>query len=69
MGFILFAVLTPQFEAWALFDPLRMTLIIPLAAAAWYIPRYIRSHELDVEKQMIFEAAPVRTVEVLHLDE
>jgi hypothetical protein len=44
-------------------------LIIPLAAAAWYIPRYIRSHELDVEKQMIFEAAPVRTVEVLHLDE
>jgi len=69
MGFILFAVLTPQFEAWALFDPLRMTLIIPLAAAAWYIPRYIRSHALDVEKQMIFEAAPVRTVEVLHLDE
>lgn len=69
MGFILFAVLTPQFEAWASFEPLRMTLMVPLAAAAWCVPRYIRSHELDVEKQMIFEAASVRTVEVLHLEE
>jgi hypothetical protein len=69
LGFILFAVLTPQFEAWALFEPLRMILIVPLASAAWYVPRYIRCNDLDIEKQMIFEAAPVRAIEVLHLEE
>jgi hypothetical protein len=69
LGFIVFAVLTPQFEAWTSFEPVRMIVMAPLAAAAWYVPRYIRSNELDVEKQMIFEAAPIRAIEVLHLEE
>jgi len=66
-AFFLFAVLTPQFESWALAEPLRMTVLVPVAAVAWYVPRHIRGNDLDVEKQMIFEEAPVRAVEVLQL--
>jgi len=66
-GFFLFAVVTPQLEAWAFADPVRMIVFVPLAAVAWYIPRHIRRNALDVEKEMIFEEAPTRAVEVLQL--
>jgi hypothetical protein len=66
-GFFLFAVITPQFEAWAFNEPLRMILLVPLVVAAWYVPRFIRHNDLDVEKRMIFEEAPARAVEVLRL--
>ena len=66
-GFFLFAVVTPQFESWALFEPLRMIVFIPLVAAAWYVPRYIRQNAMEIEKELIFEEAPTRAVEVLQL--
>jgi hypothetical protein len=66
-GFFLFAVVTPQVEAWAFAEPVRMVVFIPLVAVAWYVPRHIRQNAMDVEKALIFEEAPTRAVEVLQL--
>jgi hypothetical protein len=66
-GFFLFAVVTPQIESWAFVEPLRMIVFVPLVAVAWYVPHYIRQNALDVEKELIFEEAPTRAVEVLQL--
>ncbi len=66
-GFFLFAVVTPQFESWALIEPLRTLVLVPVTAVAWYVPHHIRRNDLDIEKQMIFEEAPARAVEVLQL--
>jgi hypothetical protein len=66
-GFFLFAVVTPQMEAWAFIEPVRMIVFVPLAAAGWYFPHHIRKNTMDVEKELIFEEAPARAVEVLQL--
>ncbi len=66
-GFFLFAVATPQLESWAFSDPVRMVVFVPLAAVAWYIPRHIRQNAMDVERELIFEEVPTRTIEVLRL--
>ena len=66
-GFFLFAVVTPQMESWALVEPVRMIMFVPLAAVAWYVPRHIRQNAMDVEKELIFEEAPTRAIEVLQL--
>jgi hypothetical protein len=66
-GFFLFAVVTPQMESWALVEPVRMIMFIPLAAVAWYVPHHIRHNAMDVEKALIFEEAPTRAIEVLQL--
>jgi hypothetical protein len=58
---------TPQVEAWAFAEPVRMVVFIPLVAVAWYVPRHIRQNAMDVEKALIFEEAPTRAVEVLQL--
>jgi hypothetical protein len=68
-AFFLFAVVTPQFEAWAFAEPVRMIMLVPFAAVAWYVPRYIRRNDLDVEKRMIFEETPTHAVEILQLGE
>ena len=67
MAFLAFAILTPEFESWALLDPIRMIGFIPIAAVAWYIPRRIRQNTMDIEKQLIFEEAPPQAVEVLQI--
>jgi hypothetical protein len=67
MAFLAFAILTPEFESWALLDPIRMIGFIPIAAVAWYIPHRIRQNTMDIEKQLIFEEAPPRAVEVLQI--
>ena len=54
-------------RVWALLDPIRMIGFIPIAAVAWYIPRRIRQNTMDIEKQLIFEEAPPRAVEVLQI--
>ena len=67
MAFLAFAIVTPEFESWALLDPVRMIGFIPIAAVAWYIPRRIRQNTMDIEKQLIFEEVPPRAVEVLQI--
>jgi hypothetical protein len=66
MAFLAFAIVTPEFESWALQDPIRMIGFIPVAAVAWYVPRRIQQNTMDIEKQLIFEDVPPRAVEVLH---
>ncbi len=69
LGFFLFAVLTPVVESWALVDPIRMLVLIPVAALFWYIPRQIENSALEVEKTLIFEDPPTRAVQLLQLGE
>jgi len=66
-GFFLFAVITPQLESWAIVEPVRMIVFVPLAAVGWYVPHYIRQNAVDVERELIFEEGPTRAVEVLQL--
>lgn len=66
-GFFLFAVVTPQMEEWAFSDLVRMIVFVPLVAVAWYVPRHIRQNAMDVEKELLFEEAQTRAVEVLQL--
>jgi hypothetical protein len=67
MAFLAFAIVTPEFESWALLDPIRMIGFIPLASVAWYVPRRIRQNTMEIEKQLIFEEVPTRAVEVLQI--
>ncbi len=67
MAFLVFAIVTPELESWALQEPIRMIAFIPLAAVAWYVPHRIRQNTMDIEKTLIFEEAPVRAVEVLQI--
>ncbi len=66
-GFFLFAVVTPQVEAWAFIEPVRMIVFVPVAAAVWYVPHRIRQNAVDVERALIFEESPKRAVEILQL--
>jgi hypothetical protein len=66
-GFLLFAVLTPQFESWALSDSIRMAGIAPVVAVVWYVVSRIRNNTMEIERTLIFEEAPTRAIEVLQL--
>ncbi|MGA8428963.1 MAG: hypothetical protein WB729_04030 [Candidatus Sulfotelmatobacter sp.] len=69
MGFFFFAVLTPEFEAWALPEPVRLMGLIPVALVAWYIPHRIRQNALEIERALIFEELPARGFELLGIAE
>ena len=64
-GFLLYAVSTPEFEASALAEPVRMISLVPVAVVAWYIPHRLAKNTIDIEKKLIFEEPPPRTVEGL----
>jgi hypothetical protein len=66
-GFLCYAVSTPDFESWALLQPARMIDLVPVAVVAWFIPRRLGKSTTDVEKEMIFEELPTRTIEALQL--
>jgi hypothetical protein len=66
-GFLLYAVSTPEFEASALAEPLRMLSLVPVAAVMWYIPHYFAKNAMDIERKLIFEELPTQTVEALRL--
>jgi len=68
-GFLIYAVSTPDFESSALLHPLEMLSLLPVAAVAWFVPRYLEKNTIDLEKRLIFEEAAVRTVEGLRLSE
>ena len=66
-GFLIYAVSTPEFEASALKEPLRMLGLVPVAAAAWYIPYHFARRTTDMERKLIFEESATRTIESLQL--
>jgi hypothetical protein len=68
-GYLLYAVSTPEFEASALAEPLRLLSLVPAAAVMWYIPHRLAKSAIDVEKRLIFEEAPTQTIEVLRLSD
>jgi hypothetical protein len=67
LGFLLYAVSTPEFESSALMEPLRLIALIPVAAVMWYVPHYLAKNTIDIERKLIFEEAPTQTVEALRL--
>jgi hypothetical protein len=69
LGFFLFTVLTAAVESWALAEPIRLLVFLPVAALFWYIPRQIENSAIDVEKSLIFEESPTRAVQLLQLGE
>jgi hypothetical protein len=46
-----------------------MLSLVPVAAVAWYIPRYLGKNTIELERKLIFEETAVRTVEGLRLSE
>jgi hypothetical protein len=68
-GFLIYAVSIPEFEASAVKEPARLLGLVPVAAVAWYIPRYFARNSIDLERRLIFEESATRTIEVLRLSE
>lgn len=68
-GYLLYAVSTPEFESSALLHPIQMLAFIPIAVVAWYVPRHLEKNTIDLERKLIFEESPTRTVEGLRLSE
>lgn len=68
-GYLIYAVSTPEFESWALAEPIQLLRLLPAVAVAWYVPYHLGKRTVDVERRMIFEESAARTVEVLRLSE
>jgi hypothetical protein len=68
-GYLLYAVSTPEFEASALQEPLRLLSLLPIVLVAWFIPHQLAKSTIEVEKKLIFEETAVRTIEGLRLSE
>lgn len=68
-GFLIYAGSTPEFEASALREPLRMLELLPVVLVAWYVPRYFSKSAIEIERRMIFEESAPRTVEGLSLSD
>ena len=66
-GFLISAVSTPDFESAALLKPWRLLTLLPAVALAWYIPYHLARGTVDVERKLIFEEVPARSVQVLQL--
>ncbi len=68
-GYLIYAVFTPEFESWALFEPIQFLRLLPAVVLAWYVPRHLNKTTIDLERKLIFEESAVRTVEGLRLSE
>jgi len=68
-GYLLYAVSTPDFEASALLEPVRMLSLLPVVLVAWLIPHQLAKSTIEVEKKLIFEETAARTIEGLRLSE
>jgi hypothetical protein len=68
-GFLIYASSTPDFEAWALTQPLQMLRLLPVAAVAWYIPRHLAKNTISLDRKLIFEDSVMRSFEMLRLEE
>ena len=66
-GFLVYALSTPEFESSALLQPWRMIILVPVAIVAWLIPHYLEASTPEIDRKLIFEESPSRTIELLHL--
>jgi hypothetical protein len=68
-AYLIYAVSTPEFESWALSDPVQMLRLLPVVAVAWYVPYHLGRSTIAIERKLIFEETATRTVEALRLSE
>ena len=68
-GYLIYGMSIPELESSALLEPVRMLGFLPVALIAWYIPRHLAKNTIDLDKKLIFEESPVRTIEALRLSE
>ncbi len=66
-GYLIYALSTPEFESAALQQPLRMIALAPVAILAWLIPHYLEKNTPEIDRKLIFEESPSRTIELLQL--
>ena len=66
-GYLIYALSTPEFESAALQQPLRMITLAPAALVAWLIPHYLEKNTPEIDRKLIFEESPTRTIELLQL--
>lgn len=66
-GFLVYALSTPEFESSALLQPWRMIVLVPVAMVAWVIPHYLETSTPEIDRKLIFEESPSRTIELLQL--
>jgi hypothetical protein len=66
-GFLVYALSTPEFESSALLQPVRMIDLVPVAIVAWLIPYYLAKTTPEIDRKLIFEESPSRTIELLQL--
>jgi hypothetical protein len=66
-GYLIYALSTPEFESAALQQPLRMISLVPAAIVAWLIPHYLEKNTPEIDRRLIFEESPSRTIELLQL--
>jgi hypothetical protein len=68
-GYLIYAVSLPEFELSALMQPVRMIGLVPFMLAAWYVPHYLARSATEIERKLIFEESPTRTIEALRLSD
>jgi len=68
-GYLIYALSTPDFESAALGEPVRFFSALPVAVIGWYIPHYLGKSTIEIERKLIFEESPTRTVELLRLSD
>lgn len=68
-GFLLYAASLPEFEAWAITRPSRLTGLIPAALVLWYVPRHLGKSAIAEEKRLIFEDSSGTSFQLIQLSE
>jgi hypothetical protein len=44
-----------------------MLTLVPVALVAWLIPHYLAKNTPEIDRKLIFEESPSRTIELLQL--
>jgi hypothetical protein len=68
-GYLIYAISLPEFESSALRQPMRLIGLAPFMVVAWYVPHHLARSATEIERKLIFEESPARTVEALRLSE
>ena len=68
-GYLIYAVSMPEFESSAMSRPVRLIGMVPVAAVAWLVPRFLWKNTTEVERKLIFEESAARNFELLRLSE
>ncbi len=68
LGVFAFAVLPATIEHWARSNPIRLLVLLPVLALAWWAIYEGRSGQLDIDRQIVFHDSIPGEIELLNLD-